>query len=127
MLLQGKGEPAGIRRAAAVALGKIGAKAQVVWPAVKGGLKDPDRLVRYQAIRLAGGLAKDERSAVPALAESAAKDDTTENRLAAIQELGQLGPAAIDAVPTLTSLAASDSRGSIREAAEAALKKIKNS
>ena len=62
---------------------------------------------------------------VPALADTAAKDDNTENRLAAIQELGQLGNVAGDAVPTLTRLASNDSRASIREAAEEALKKIK--
>ncbi len=127
-ILASKTEKAELRRAAAIALGKVGAKVDSSWPAAKIALQDADNSLRYQAIRLAGRLAKEvmnERAAVSALADVAAKDDNTENRLAAIQELGQLGAAAADAVQTLTRLASGDSRASIREAAEDALKKIK--
>lgn len=124
-LLQGKDATAAVRRAALIALGKIGVPAKIAWPAVDAVFKNSDTTVRYQAIRVAGKLAKDEKLAVVALALSAAKDDTTENRLAAIQELAQLGPLAATALPTLSDLASNDSRGSIREAAEAAVKKIK--
>ena len=124
-ILAEKKEKVELRRSAAVALAKVGAKVNVAWPAAKIALVDTDNSLRYQAIRLAGIYAKDEKAVVPALADAAAKDDNTENRLAAIQELGQLGNVAADAVPTLTRLASGDSRASIREAAEDALKKIK--
>ncbi len=117
-------EQAPLRRAAIVALGKIGAKGSVAWPPVKVALKDADTGLRYQAIRLAGSLAREEKTAVFGLTDAALHDGNTENRLAAIQELGQLGAGAAAAVTALGQLS-TDSRRSIREAAGAALKKIK--
>jgi HEAT repeat protein len=124
-IVQAKDEKAELRRAAVVALGKVGGKAALVWPALKVAIKDGDSGLRYQSIRLAGGLAKDDKTIVTGLADAALKDENVENRLAAIQELGELGNLAADAAPTLVQLS-SDSRGSIREAAAAALKKIKS-
>jgi HEAT repeat protein len=123
-IVQAKDEKPALRRSAVVALGKIGIKAALGWPALQNALRDNDNGLRYQAIRLAGALAKDDKAIVPALADSALKDENVENRLAAIQELGQLGNLAVAAVPTLNQLT-SDSRGSIRNAAQDALKKIK--
>jgi HEAT repeat protein len=125
-IIQAKEEKAELRRAAVVSLGKVGGKAALAWPALKIAIKDGDGGVRYQAIRLAGSLAKEDKTIVTSLAEAALKDENVENRLAAIQELGQLGELAADAAPTLVQLS-SDSRGSIREAAADALKKIKSS
>jgi HEAT repeat protein len=124
-IVQAKDEKAELRRAAVVALGKVGGKAAVAWPALKLAIKDADNGLRYQAIRLAGSLAKEDKTIVSSLAEAALKDENVENRLAAIQELAQLGSVAADAAPTLVQLSA-DSRGSIREAAADALKKIKS-
>jgi HEAT repeat protein len=124
-IVQTKEEKAELRRTAVVALGKVGGKAAVAWPALKVAIKDADNGLRYQAIRLAGSLGKEEKMIVTSLAEAALKDENVENRLAAIQELGQLGSVAADAAPALVQLAA-DSRGSIREAAADALKKIKS-
>jgi len=124
-IVQAKEEKAELRRAAVVALGKVGGKATLAWPALKVAIKDADSGLRYQAIRLAGNLAKEEKTIVAGLAEAAVKDENVENRLAAIQELGQLGNLAADSVPALVQLS-SDSRGSIREAAYDALKKIKS-
>jgi hypothetical protein len=108
-ILGEKKEKAELRRSAATALGKIAATAKTAWPAAKIALTDADNALRYQAIRLAGSLAKDEPAVIGALADAAAKDDNTENRLAAIQELGRLGDLAKEAVPALTRLASGDS------------------
>lgn len=114
-----------LRRAAAAALGKVGDKVKETWPAIKAAYQDADNAVRYQVVRLAGALGKDQKEAVTLLADAAQKDANLENRLAALQELGQLEAAALDALPALTRLVAEDSRASVREAAQAAVNKIK--
>jgi HEAT repeat protein len=114
-----------MRRAALVALHKIGEPARSTWPMVKNALKDANNGVRYHAIRLAGTWAKEEGEVVPALVETGLKDENVENRLAAIQELAELGPIASRSVEALTGMAANDARSSVREAAQEALKKIK--
>jgi HEAT repeat protein len=114
-----------LRRAAAVALGQVGDQARDAWGAIKEAYQDTDNGVRNQVIRLAGRIGKDEKEAVLLLEKAAQKDANLENRLAALQELGQLETAATQALPTLTRLAAEDARVSVREAAEAAVKKIK--
>jgi HEAT repeat protein len=118
-----------VRTAAAVALAKLGARAQAAWPAIKKTLQDgkADSGVRYQLIRSAALLAKEQPEAVTALAATALNDEAAENRLAAVQELGELGRVAAPAVPTLTRIADGDARASLRQAADAALKKIKGS
>jgi HEAT repeat protein len=105
---------------------KIGEPARPTWPAVKAALKDANNTVRHHAIRLAGSWGKDEGEVVPALVDIGLKDENVENRLATIQELAELGPVANRAVEALTNLADNDTRSSIREAAQAALKKIKS-
>ncbi len=114
-----------LRRAAAVALTALGSDARSAWPAIKTALTEADSGLRYQLIRAAGALAKDQPEAVTVLAERAERDDTTENRLAAIQELGEAGAAARPAEPVLVRLAAQEARARLREAAAAALKKVK--
>jgi HEAT repeat protein len=116
--------PLPLRRTCAVALLRIGADAKTAWPAVQAALTDPDATLRSQAVRLAGPLGKEERAVVPALVRRCLEDGNVEVRLAAIQELGQLGPAAKDAAKVLHHLARNDSRASIRNAAQASLKKI---
>ena len=56
---------------------------------------------------------------------AAKEDESTENRIAALQELGELGPLAKSAVEPLTTIAAQDARAAIREAAGKALKQIR--
>jgi HEAT repeat protein len=114
-----------LRRAAAVALVQIGSAAKEAWPAAKEAYKDADSAVRNQVIRLAGTLGKDQKEAVTLLAKAAVDDANLENRLAAIQELAQLESAATEALPTLVRLAAEDVRAAVREAADAAVKRIK--
>lgn len=116
-----------VRLAALVALGKISAEAKVVWSAVKDLFVDKktDSILRAQAVRLAGPLGKDEPAVIAQLQIVCLKDDNIEVRLAAIQELGVLGPLAKDAEKTLQTLYDTDNRASIREAAAAALKKVR--
>jgi HEAT repeat protein len=113
-----------VRRAAVVALGKMGAEAKDAWPNVHLAFKDADSSVRYQAVRVAGNLAKDNLKIVPVLADVCEKDTNLETRMAAIEELAQLGPAAKEAVEKLKKLASEDSQVAVRKAADAALKKI---
>jgi hypothetical protein len=118
--------PAEIRRAAALGLVKMGEKAKSAWPAAKKALEqDGDPGVRLQLARFAGHIGREENQVVPALEKVCKDDPVTENRLAAIQELGELGRVASGAVSTLQRLADEDIRLTIREAAQAALRKIK--
>jgi hypothetical protein len=117
--------PVEVRRAAAVALLKIGSKATSVWPVIETSMKtDPDTYVRSQVIRLAGALGREESAAVPALTNACLKDGSPDNRLAAIQELGALGRVAVSAKGTLAQIMREDGRQVLRNAAAAALKKI---
>ncbi|HWY86777.1 MAG TPA: HEAT repeat domain-containing protein [Gemmataceae bacterium] len=113
-----------LRRAAALALCQVGDKVRDAWPAIKAAYRDGDNAVRNQVIRLTGSIGKD-KEAVSLLAEAAEKDANLENRLAALQELGHLGSTAMEALPTLSRLSAEDVRASVREAALAAVSKIK--
>ena len=119
--------PPELRRSAAVALGQLGARAAPAWSAIKKTLEDRkgDSTSRYPLIHAAATVAKQHADAVPLLAKLAQADDAAENRLAAIQELGELGAAADNAVPVLQDIAKGDARATLREAAQAALKKIK--
>jgi len=114
-----------LRLAAAITLEKIDADPKTCWPAVKKTLTAPQAPLRHQAIRLAGRAATADAEAVTELARSAAKDESTENRLAAIQELTELGPIAKAAEGTLATIARDDARASVRQAATTAVKAIK--
>lgn len=119
-------KPAELRRAAATALAKLGEQAAPVWTQVQARLGDDDNTVRYQLIRVAGAAARDHKEAIEALGQLALKDAHVENRLAAIGELGQLGSAAAAAADVLEGISTQDARAAIREAAAAALKKIRS-
>jgi len=116
-----------LRKASAISLGTLGAKASSGWPTVKEQLgKEKNGGVRNHLIRLTGIFAKTADDAVPVLMTAAKLDDSTENRIAAIQELAELGARAKTAVPTLRMLVAQDGRAAIRDAAEKAVKKIES-
>jgi hypothetical protein len=114
-----------LRRAAAAVLAKLGAQAGALWPQIKARLQDEDITVRFQLIRATGALATHQKEAVGTLAQLALKDGHVENRLAAIGELGQLGPVASDAAEALAGIASQDARAAVRDAAAAALKKVR--
>jgi HEAT repeat protein len=120
-----KSGPLEVRRAAAAALSRVGPATHVAWPEIKIALHDDDATLRTEAIRVAGTIGKERPEVVPVLAKIATQDANVETRLAAIQELGHLGPAASEAAPALARLASNDSRASIRDAADAALKKVR--
>jgi HEAT repeat protein len=114
-----------IRRASAVSLAKQGKEAEIAWPKIAEALKGPDQVVRYQLIRLCGQLAKTSPEAViEALVESAKADANVENRLAAIQELGEL-PGVVSGT-ALEFIAQNETNAAVRNAAEAALKKLES-
>ena len=119
-------KPAELRRAAATALANLGEQAAPAWPQVQARLGDDDNTVRFQLIRVAGAAAREHKAAIEALAQLALKDAHVENRLAAIGELGQLGSAAAPAAEVLEGISTQDARAAIREAAAAALKKIRS-
>ena len=125
-LSEGLSDPAPeVRRASAAALVRQGPDAKTAWPKVRIGLKDSDQAVRYQLVRLSGVLARGGEEPVTALLEVAHKDANIENRLAAIQELGQLPNHVARTERELESIAGTDIDTAVRNAADAALKKLR--
>lgn len=116
-----------LRKSSAIALGALGEKAKGAWPTIKPHVADAkeDSSVRNHLIRLTGAIGKTNPEAIDVLLVAAQKDDSTENRIAAIQELGELGPLAKSAVTTLTAIATQDGRAAVREAAAKAVKDIR--
>ena len=95
-----------IQRAAAAALGDVGAVSVLAQ-----ALKDPDKDVRRNAVRplrrvvirgRSSGDPAEMKAVVTALAD-ALKDPDREVRRAAANSLGALGPAAVDAIPSLAA------------------------
>jgi len=95
-----------IQRAAAAALGDVGAVSVLAQ-----ALKDPDSNVRRNAVRplrrvvirgRSSGDPAETKAVVTALAD-ALKDPDREVRRAAANSLGALGPAAVDAIPSLAA------------------------
>jgi HEAT repeat protein len=119
-----------IRRAAIVALVRVGFQAKSAWPTVRKLLEkqnEPDPAVRTQAIRVAGIIGKDDpKEVVPALAKLLGTEDNVDAKVAAIQVLAQIGEGAKEVVPQLNQIAQNDPRASVRDAAKEAVKKIEN-
>lgn len=113
-----------LRRSAAVTLVRVDADSKKVWPAAKKMMKSSQKELRSEAVRLAGALCRNEPALVDALL-ARCSDSNQEVRVAAIQELGELGSSARKAEKTLDNLVRTAPRRSIREAAVAALKKIR--
>ncbi len=116
-----------LRKSTAIALGAIGAKAKSGWPTIKERINlknETDGSVRNHLIRLTGVLAKENPEAISSLIDIA-KVDSTENRIAAIQELGELGARAKDTLPELTKIESQDARAAIRDAAGKAITAIR--
>lgn len=112
-----------LRRIAAVALTRMGDKASPSWPVAKHLLTDNDTGLRYQAVRIAGQVGKQQAEAIKSLIDRLPKESNSEVLVAIVQELGELS--ARDAIEPLTRLTR-DNRPSIREAAEEAIKRIKS-
>lgn len=89
-----------VRKAAATALGKVGAADGAAGPLLKT-LDDKDGEVRAAAARSLGDVQPNDPAVVPALHARAKSDGHLPARLAAIAALGRFGDRAADAVPTL--------------------------
>lgn len=116
-----------VRKAASVSLNALRGNSKAAWPAIKArltGTVESDSSIRNHLIRLAGVLGKDNADVIVVLTDRASEDESTENRLAAIQELGELGPLARSALPVLMRLVRSDARAAIRDTADKAVKQI---
>jgi HEAT repeat protein len=121
-----------LRKAGAIALVGLGAKAKSGWPAIKARVAyegkdhtptESDAGIRNHMIRLTGTLAKTNSDAIASLTDAAVHDTSTENRIAAIQELGELPSLPQEARAALMQIATDDPRESIRETAKKALKR----
>lgn len=111
-----------LRLASASSLTKLGAAASAAWPTVKQVLAESDNNLRYQAIRLTGVLASDNKEASALLLELLPKEQNAETLIAIIQEVGELSLTAAE--PTLSKLVDNDTRKSVRDAAADAIKAI---
>jgi HEAT repeat protein len=119
-----------VRRGAAVALVHFGADARPAIPQLRAALKDDDKFVRSLSMNALGKVKEfgDERKSVLMDLCNAFKDRVLEVRVAAIETLGVLGTDAIgDELPIVVERlkeATRDGQKSIREAAQATLKKL---
>jgi HEAT repeat protein len=95
-LVQHDSEPK-VRSTAVAALGAIGPAAREAVPALARCLKDPDRMIEYQATQALAAIGPED---VPALVELL-KDENARVRAEAIFLLGQWGAGAKSAVPAL--------------------------
>lgn len=112
----------GVRRALALAIGKVGERAGSAEPLLRKALDDPDAALRQNAAWSLGQLGK---AAEPAIARliTALADSETGVRAEAAQALGNLGALAEEAVSPLTrALADRDAR--VQEQAVLALRRI---
>ncbi|MBX7168553.1 MAG: HEAT repeat domain-containing protein [Pirellulales bacterium] len=99
-LLVGLGAPPperGVNEAASDALGRIG---EAAIPALLEALRDPDPLVRAEAVRALARMGPEAEPALDALI-AALQDGDKGVRRAAAGAIGQIGPAAKKAIPAL--------------------------
>jgi len=127
MLADEQADP-GLRYAACYALGRIGPAAAAVEPVIRGLTESKDELMSTVAIWAALRIKPDDASlfasAIPRL-RRALRDDSELVRLEAAVSLGEIGSAASAAVPILELVAEDDPDRQVRQAAAAALAKIR--
>ena len=124
--------PPEVRRAAVEALDRFGPAAKPAAPALKKAASDGDKFTRVLSLHALGRLGPDlgaDAKDVLAVLILRFDDDLIEVRVAAIQAVGAFGRDALgaglnDAVARLT-IAAGDSRPEVRDAATAALARLK--
>jgi HEAT repeat protein len=130
-LLTAKTSDVELRRAAAGALDHFGADAKPALPALRKALQDDDRFVRSLALHVigqAGDVLGTEARATVAAVLACAGDRVVEVRVAAVETIAGLGAEALG--PDLPAArerlkeAARDGSKAVRDAAEAALKKL---
>ena len=118
----------GLRYAAAYALGKIGPAAAAAEPVLRELSQSPDELMATMATWAGLKIKPDDVSqfdrAIPLL-RRALRGDREMVRMEAAVALGDIGPAAAPAIPILELVSEEDSVKQVREAAAAALEKIR--
>jgi HEAT repeat protein len=132
-VLSAKGSSTDLRLAAVTALDQMGPEAKAAIPGLVKAASDSDRFVRCLAMQVLGRMGKDlegnRKEAVKALLRSA-EESNVEVCVAAIESLGALsaeglGGEADDAVKKLEAILRREGRKSIREAAQAAIDRIR--
>jgi HEAT repeat protein len=122
------GKPAGLRYAAAYALGRLGPAAKEAEPDLRKLAETDDEMMATVAIWAALKVAPEDKSlferAVPLL-RRALRGDREMVRLEAAVALGDIGSAAATAIPMLELVAEDDPVKPVRAAAAEALKKIR--
>ena len=118
----------GLRYAAAYALGTIGPAAAAAEPVLRELSQSPDELMATMATWAGLKIKPDDVSqfdrAIPLL-RRALRGDREMVRMEAAVALGDIGPAAAPAIPILELVSEEDSVKQVREAAAAALEKIR--
>ena len=124
--------PPEVRRAAAEALDRLGPAAKPALPALKKAVDDDDKFIRVVSLHALGRLGPDlggEVKGVVAVLLPRLDDDVVEVRVAAIQAVGAVGKDALGAdlkpVADRLTQALGDSRPEVRNAAAAALARLK--
>ena len=124
--------PPEVRRAAAEALDRLGPAAKPALAALEKAVGDDDKFIRVVSMHALGRLGPElggEVKGVVAVLLPRIDDDVVEVRVAAIQAVGALGKDALGpdlkAVTARLSQAAGDSRPEVRDAATAALARLK--
>ncbi len=125
--------PPEVRRAAVEALDRFGAAAKPALPALKKAVGDNDKFIRVIAMHALGRMGPDlggDVKDVVAVLLPHLKDQILEVRIAAIQALGAIGREALGGdlkkVTDPLSAQADDSRAAVRDAANAALARLKS-
>ncbi len=118
-----------VRHVAIYALGKIGPSASAAVPDLKKYLQSDDQFTRVATVwALVHIQPKDlefRLKAIPLLSEALKNTDREPVRIEIANTLGEIGPPAIIAAPILDGMASNDPSPMVREAAQAALKKIR--
>ena len=121
----------GVRHVATYALGKIGPDAAAAAPDLKKNLTGDDLFLKTASVwALVCIQPKDldfRAKAVPILTKALEESDRERVRTEVAATLGEIGPAAKEAIPALEKRAKEDESPAVREACEAALKKIRQS
>lgn len=127
LLVDEQADP-GIRYAACYALGRMGPAAVAAEPVIRGLAESKDELMATVAVWAALRIKPDDASlfagAIPRL-RRALRNDSELVRLEAAVALGDIGPAAAAAIPILELVAEDDPVKQVRQAAAAALPKIR--
>jgi HEAT repeat protein len=132
-LLGSKDTPGELREKAAAALDQLGTEARPILPVLLKSVKDENKVVRCLVVHTLGVLGKesgrDEIKEIAAALLTALDDNALDVRVAAIETFGVIGPGALGseslAVLKRLEVLAQNSQKEIREAAENAIRKLK--